>query len=110
MSLPPQLQDKIATLQRLQQNLETLMLQRQQLEIELRSTESALPALEDYPKESPVFRIVGRIMVKVDVEKIKEELGDRREVLKLRINSISKQESKIREKIEAIQNEIRGKA
>jgi len=96
-------EEKIGQIQLMQHNLENFSNQRQQFQIEQTETESALAELD---KSSTAYRIIGNIMVLSDKELLKKDLEDKRQVLGIRINSIEKQESRIREKAEILQKEI----
>ena len=94
--IPPQLQDQIMKLQQLQQRMEMLVAQRRQLEQELKQTESALSELETLEADALVYKSIGAILVKANREKVQEELGDRKETLEMRVQSIVKQEERVK--------------
>ena len=65
----------------------------------------ALEELEK-TKEKRVYKAVGNILIQEDTVKVKKELEEKLQMLKIRINSIEKQEAKIREKAEELQKEV----
>lgn len=65
--------------QLLEQNLHSLILQKQSFEIELAEVESSLKELETSGDE--VFKIIGQLMLKTDKQRIKNELSHKKEFL-----------------------------
>ncbi|MGV8151207.1 MAG: prefoldin subunit beta [Candidatus Woesearchaeota archaeon] len=98
-----EVQEKINQMQLIQQNMQNVAMQRQQFQIQETEIESALSELEN---SSENYKIIGNIMIKADSEKLKSELKERLEMLKIRINSLEKQEEKFRDKAEDIQKEV----
>jgi prefoldin beta subunit len=98
-----ELQNKINQLSLMEQNLQNFALQKQQFQAQLLEIESAENELKD-SKEA--FKIIGSIMVASNKEKLQKELVDKKEVLRIRIESFEKQEAKIKEKADAMQKEV----
>jgi len=98
-----ELQNKINQLSMMEQNLQNFALQKQQFQAQMMEVESAEKELK-VSKEA--FKIIGSIMVASDKDKLQKELAEKKEVLKLRIDSIEKQEAKIKDKAEAMQKEV----
>lgn len=99
------LQEKIGKLQLFEQNLQQFSLQKQQFQTQLVELESALKELETTKK---AYKIVGNIMVSSDKTALEKELKDKKEMVEIRINSIEKQESQIREKANALKEDVLG--
>lgn len=88
--------DKDAERQLLEQNMQGFLLQHQAFQSQLIEVESAL---EEVGKTTQAYKIVGSIMVATDAKTLKEELEQKRDMLKIRISNLEKQESKIKEKL-----------
>lgn len=99
-------QEKISQLQMFEQSLQTFLGQRQQFQIQLVEVESALKELETTNK---AYKIVGNIMVEAEKEELQNELKSKREMLELRIKTMEKQESQVRERASKLQAEILNK-
>lgn len=99
-------EDKINQLTMLEQNLQNVVMQRQQFMTQLREVETAHEELE---KTKTAYKIVGNIMVLTDKEELKIELTSKMEMLKLRISTIENQEAKLKKKGEDLQAQILGK-
>lgn len=102
--LPPKARDLLTKLQAYQQQLQNIVTQRRYLEVQDGEIKNALKELEDV---KVVYKLVGPILVKSDKSKVCKDLKDDQETVKLRINSLEKQEKKIREVIGGLQEKLR---
>jgi len=96
-------EEKIERLQLLEQNLQSFLVQRQTFQSQLMEVDSALTELEG---TDAAYKIVGNIMVAASKDKLKEDLGQKKEVLALRIKTLEKQEQQLRERASKTQSEI----
>ncbi len=99
-------EEKLNRLQLLEQSRQTINVQKQNLQIKLMETESAIKELKN-TKES--YRIIGNIMVKKEPDELVKGLNEEKSRLELRINSLDKQEENIRSKMKSLQDEIMNK-
>jgi len=105
--LSPQLQNKIAQYQQLQQQIQVVSSQKFQLEAQLRDTERALTELENSPSDVTIFKNVGNLLVEArDKDKVNEELGEKKETIDIRIKALDRQEKQLVEKYQAMQQEL----
>ena len=95
---------KLQEIQFLEQNLQNILMQKQAFQMELSETQSALKEIENSGDET--FKIIGQLMIKVEKDKIKEELSNKEKVLNLRIKSIDKQENSVVEQLEKSREEV----
>lgn len=98
-------QEKIQTLQLLEQNLQNFLMQKQQFQAQLVEIESALSELG---KSKEAYKIVGNIMVSSEKESLEKELKEKQETLGVRIRSIEKQENSIKDRAKKLQEEVLG--
>ena len=104
MELSKETQEKFQELQILEQNLQSLLLQKQAFQAELNETDNAL---EEVSKtKDDVYKIVGQVMLKSKKQDIEKELEDKKNILSLRLKSIEKQEHPFRERLEKLRAEI----
>ena len=96
-------QDKINEMQLLQQNLQNLLMQRQQFQMRLTEIDGALNELKD---TNQAFKIVGGIMVAKDKEDIKKDLEEKKSMIDIRLKNISSQEENLKGKAEDLQKEL----
>jgi len=105
--IPLHLQEKLSRLQQLQQTLESLYIQKEQAKLEARELESTLQELSSIDENTPVYRITGRILIRKNKADLINELNEQRELIKVRISAIERQESKIKERVNELENELK---
>jgi len=96
-------EEGINQLQLFEQGLQNLLMQKQQFQLQLAEIDSALKELGT-TKES--YKIVGNIMVSAKKDELEKDLKEKKEVVELRIKSLEKQETQIKEKASKLQEEI----
>ena len=72
--MPPWLQEQISKMQQSQQNLQSILAQKQQVEMENKESERALEELQKANDDDQVFKYVGSILIKSDKKTIIDEL------------------------------------
>ena len=104
--LPPQVQERLLRLQQLQQTFQSVLSQKQQVEVELMEVEQALSELEKTEEDTIIYKSIGSLLVKSDKKKITDELNERKELLNMRTKVLSKQEERLRGQIKDLQAKI----
>ena len=97
-------EEKIQEMHFLEQNIQNLFLQKQSFQIEFSETQSALKEIENSGNE--VFKMIGKLLIKTDKSKLKEELLNKEKFLEIKMSSIERQESSFTEKLEKLREEI----
>jgi prefoldin beta subunit len=95
--MPPWLQEQIMKLQQSQQNLQSIMTQRQHLEMEKAETEKALEELKKITDTDSVFKQAGTVLIKSDKKTLVDELEEKVELSKTRSTVLEKQEIRVKE-------------
>ena len=95
---------KIQEMQILEQNLQSLLFQKQAFQMELSETQSALSVIEKSGED--VFKIIGQLMIKTEKGKVREELENKKKLLDLRTKSIEKQETSLAEKLDELRKQV----
>ena len=98
-------QEKIQRLTLIEQNLQQLLHQKQQFSAQQFEIESAEKELKDAPN---AYKIIGNIMVQRPLEDLRKDLGQRKEIIDLRLASIEKQEVALKEKAKKLQEDVLG--
>lgn len=98
-----EMEEKINQLQLMEQNVNMLLAQKQQFQAQLIEVNSALGEVE---KTETAYKIVGSIMVLSKKEDLKSDLMSKKEIVELRIKSLEKQESSIKDKAKKLQTEV----
>ena len=105
--LPPQVQERLLRLQQLQRNLQTILAQKQQVELELSETEQALAELASLTKKAVIYKSIGSLLVKSGKVKVEAELKERKELLDTRVEVLGKQEERLRVQANQLQAKLR---
>ena len=104
--LPPQIQQRLLRLQQLQQTLQGVMAQKQQLELQLNEVEQAANELEKLNETAVIYKSIGALLVKSEKDKVTTELTERKELLKMRVDVIGKQETRLRTQAKDLQEKL----
>ena len=97
--MPPWLQEQIGKLQQSQQNLQSIMTQRQHLEMEKAETEKALEELKKIAVDDSVFKQAGTVLIKSNKKTLVDELEEKIELAKTRSTVLEKQEVRVKESL-----------
>ena len=97
--MPPWLQEQIMKLQQSQQNLQSIVTQRQHLEMEKAETEKALEELKKSADGDAVFKQAGTILIKSTKKTLVDELEEKVELSKTRSTVLEKQENRVKESL-----------
>jgi len=105
--MSPQLRDQITRLQQLRMNLQTIMQQRQQIELRLKEVEEATSELEKTDAKTPIYKSVGSLLIKTKGKsEVTKELKANKESLGLRKTTLEKQEGRTKEKLNELQSKV----
>ena len=105
MEMPKQIQDKINQFQGLQNQLQAIVMQKQQFSLQTTEIENAINALKEVDKER-VYEAVGPILIEKDKKAADEKLQEQSELIKTRLAMFEKQEKKLTEKLQELSQEI----
>ncbi len=95
--MPPWLQEQIMKLQQSQQNLQSIVTQKQHLEIEKAETEKALDELKKVADGDAVYKHAGTVLIKSTKQELIDELEEKQEMAKTRVIVLEKQESRVKD-------------
>jgi len=104
--MPPWLQEQIMKLQQSQQNLQSIMTQKQHLEMEKAETEKALEELKKVADGDTVFKHAGTVLIKSTKKELIDELEERQEMAKTRVTVLEKQEIRVKESLKEQESKI----
>ena len=94
--IPPIVQEQLAKLQQTQQNFQSILMQKQQLESQKLETEKALEELKKASDDEAVFKHAGTIMIKSNKKDLLEELEEQMELAKTKSSLLAKQEERLK--------------
>ncbi len=96
----------VGQFQQYQQQLQAVLIQKETMQLQLMEITKALEEL-DSSKNEKAYKITGQIMVSKPVEELKKELGETKEAIEVRVNSLGKTEEKITGKLKEMETELR---
>jgi len=106
-TIPPKVQNQINMLQQLQQQLQTVLSQKNQYELAAQEARRAVEELNDAADDAVVYMTVGTIVVQKSRDEIIRKLQEKSETFDVRIKSIGRQEKTLQEKFEKLQAQVR---
>lgn len=83
-------ESQIKELQSIEQNMQSVLMQKQAFQLELSEVENAITELGKTSEE--VYKIVGNIMIKYSKESLNKELKQKKDLISLRLKSLDSQE------------------
>ncbi len=104
--LPPWLKEQISRLQQLQQNLQAIMMQKQQIELEIVETERALEELSKTTTSDSIYKAAGPLLIKSEKDIIEKDLAEKKELANTRVMVLGKQELRVKENLKEVENKI----
>ena len=91
--IPPWLREQLSRLQQLQQNLQAILMQKQQIEVESIETTKALEELMKLGEEDVVYKSAGPLLMKTKKNDALKELEE-------------KKEPRVKENLKEVENKI----
>ncbi len=104
--IPPWLQEQIMKMQQAQQSLQSINMQKQQLEMELAESDKALEELKKASDDDPVYKHAGSILIKSNKQDLIADLEERKELANTRSIVLKKQEGRVKESIKEQESKI----
>ncbi len=104
--LPPEVETLAMRLRQLEEQLRLIVTRRQQVRVELIDVENAIEELNKVGSDATVYRAVGTIMVRVNRDKLLEELTERKETLELQERTLARQEANLRRSYEEARKQL----
>ncbi len=104
--IPPWLQEQLMKMQQAQQSLQSIHLQKQQLEMEQIEADKALEELKKASDDNTVYKHAGSILIKSNKTDLIAELEETKELAKTRSIVLSKQEERVKESIKEQESKI----
>jgi prefoldin beta subunit len=104
--LPPQVQERLLRLQQLQQTLQSVLAQKQQVDMEHTEVEQTLTELQKTADDVVIYKAIGSLLVKAEKAKVTEDLVERKELLTTRSTVLARQEERIRSQVKDVQTKL----
>jgi len=104
--MPPWLQEQLGKLQQSQQNLQSTLAQKQQVELEQVEYEKALEELKKASDDEQVFKHAGSILIKSTKNDLIAEIEEKKELAKTKTTVLIKQEERIKASLQEQESKI----
>ena len=104
--MPPWLQEQIGKMQQSQQNLQSILMQKQQVEMENAESDRALEELKKAADGDQVFKYAGSILIKSDKKSLIDELEEKKELSKTKTTVLAKQEERLKTSLQEQEQKI----
>ncbi|MBC8251509.1 MAG: prefoldin subunit beta [Candidatus Nitrosopelagicus sp.] len=104
--MPPWLQEQIGKMQQSQQNLQSILMQKQQVEMENAESDRALEELKKAADGDQVFKYAGSILIKSDKKSLIDELEEKKELSKTKTTVLGKQEERLKTSLQEQEQKI----
>ena len=104
--MPPWLQEQIGKMQQSQQNLQSILMQKQQVEMENAESDRALEELKKASDGDQVFKYAGSILIKSDKKSLIDELEEKKELSKTKTTVLAKQEERLKTSLQEQEQKI----
>lgn len=106
-NIPMRVQNQLAMLQQLQQQLQTVVTQKAQYDMAVREARKAQEVLKDLAEDAEVFMNIGTVLMQQKKENVVTSLAEKIETLELRIKSLEKQEKAMQAKFEQLSTQVK---
>ena len=104
--IPPWLQEHLGKMQQAQQNLQSIMAQKQQLDLEQHESNKALEELNKINDDETVYKYAGSILVKSNKKTLVDEIEEKNELAKTRSTILAKQEERVKQTLKDQETKI----
>ncbi len=105
IKLSAEAQQILINLQTFQQQMQTVLIQKETLNMQNIEIDKALEELNK-TKHDDVYKAVGPILIKSTKNELNKELNERKETIELRLKSLQKQEKRLKEKLKESQEKF----
>jgi prefoldin beta subunit len=104
--LPPQIQERLLRLNQLQQTLQSVLAQKQQVDMEKTEVEQTVVELEKTADDAVIYKAAGSLLIKAEKTKVTEELNEKKDMLDTRSSVLTRQEERLRSQIKEAQAKL----
>ena len=104
--LPQPVQERLLRLQQLQQTLQSILGQKQQVELEATEIDQALNELQKMTDDAVIYKSAGTLLMRSERSKVITELTERKDLLNTRSTILTKQEERLRAQLKDVQTKL----
>ena len=104
--LPPQVQERLLRLNQLQQTLQSVLAQKQQVDMEKTEVEQTVAELEKTADDAVIYKAAGSLLIKAEKAKVTADLNEKKDTLDTRSTVLARQEERLRSQIKEAQTKL----
>ena len=102
------MQSNLSQIQQIQQQLQSFSVQKSQIKLMIQEMELSLKEIENSKNnEDDIYKIIGDLIFKSKKEIIKKELDEKIESMKIREQTIQRQEERLTNRFKQLQEQLR---
>lgn len=100
----PELEKALVEYQNFERQLQSVVLQKHQLQLQVNELGLAQDELKKAKGE--VFKSIGSVMIKTTKDEAEKDLKERKDLAEIRLNTLNKQEEKLRTHLDSVQAKL----
>src|ERR687890_1676180 len=104
--LPPWITEQILRLQQIQQNLQAIMMKKQEIEQEIAETDRILEKIKKIEVDNKIYKRYNNLLIKSKREDILKEFKEKKVTLNTRMLVVEKQEIRVKDNLKEVENKI----
>ena len=104
--VPPWLKEQLERYEQLQQNLQSILVQKQQIDLESIEINKALEELNKSADDVKVYKSAGTVMVSSNKADVVKNLTESKDLSNTKITVLNKQEERLKESLKEVQEKL----
>ena len=104
--MPPWLKEQLERYEQLQQNLQSILVQKQQIDLESIEIDKALEELNKSADDVKVYKSAGTVMVSSNKADVVKNLTESKDLSNTKITVLNKQEERLKESLKEVQEKL----
>ena len=104
--VPPWLKEQLERYEQLQQNLQSILVQKQQIDLESIEIDKALEELNKSADDVKVYKSAGTVMVSSNKADVVKNLTESKDLSKTKKTVLNKQEERLKESLKEVQEKL----
>tara|TARA_Y100001949_G_C15818994_1_gene256872 strand:+ start:86 stop:457 length:372 start_codon:yes stop_codon:yes gene_type:complete len=104
--VPPWLKEQLERYEQLQQNLQSVLVQKQQVDLESIEIDKALEELNKSADDVKVYKSAGTVMVSSNKADVVKNLTESKDLSNTKITVLNKQEERLKESLKEVQEKL----
>ena len=104
--VPPWLKEQLERYEQLQQNLQSVLVQKQQVDLEIIEISKALEELNKSADDVKVYKSAGTVMVSSNKADVVKELTESKDLSNTKITVLNKQEERLKASLKEVQEKL----